>query len=58
MATSSFHEIVVLDDDMADRIIESMKTANDIPFGKPTGFFREATEEDYIRFAEASKRKK
>jgi hypothetical protein len=58
MATSSFGQIVVLDDDMADRIIESNKTANDYPFGQPTGFFQQATEEDYIRLAEASKRKK
>jgi hypothetical protein len=38
VATSSFGQIVVLDDDMADRIIESNKTANDYPFGEPTGF--------------------
>lgn len=46
MATSSFGQIVVLDDDMADRIIESNKTANDYPFGEPTGFFKQATEDD------------
>ncbi|MDR1015420.1 MAG: hypothetical protein LBL86_10665 [Coriobacteriales bacterium] len=37
MATASFGQIVVLDDDMADRIIESNKTANDRPFGGPAG---------------------
>ena len=58
MATSSIGQIVVLDDDMADRLIESMRTANDKPFGQPTGLFKQATEEDYIRFAEALKQKK
>ena len=57
MATSSFGQIVVLDDDMADRIIESNKTANDHPFGQPTGLFKKATEEDYVLLAEASKSK-
>jgi hypothetical protein len=58
MATSSFGQIVVLDDDMADRIIESNKTTNDHPFGQGSPLFSEATEEDYRRFAEASNRKK
>ena len=49
MATSSFGQIVVLDDDMADRIIESNKTANDHPFGQPTGFFKHATDDDVRR---------
>jgi hypothetical protein len=37
---------------MADRIIESNKTANDHPFGEKTGFFREATLEDSKRLVE------
>jgi hypothetical protein len=52
MATSSFGQIVVLDDDMADRIIESNETANDYPFGQQTGFFKHATEEDTRRLVE------
>jgi hypothetical protein len=58
VATSSFGQIVVLDDDMADRIIESNKTANDYPFGQKTGFFREATDEEIKRWAELSKKAK
>jgi hypothetical protein len=57
MATSSFGQIVVLDDDMADRIIESNKTANDHPFGEPTGFFKHGTEEDARRFVERMKKR-
>jgi hypothetical protein len=57
MATSSFGQIVVLDDDMADRIIESNKTANDHPFGQGSPLFSEVTEEDYRHFAEASNRR-
>lgn len=53
MATSSIGQIVVLDNDMADRMIESMKTANDKPFGRPTGLFKHATEEDTRRLLEA-----
>jgi hypothetical protein len=56
MATSSFGQIVVLDDDMADRIIESNKTANDHPFGQPTGFFKHGTEEDARRLMERMRR--
>jgi len=52
MATASFGQIVVLDDDMADRIIESSKTANDHPFGEPTGLFKEATKEDIEKIFE------
>jgi hypothetical protein len=52
VATSSIGQIVVLDDDMADRIIESTKTANDRPFGEPTGFFKQATREDTKRLVE------
>jgi hypothetical protein len=51
MATSSFGQIVVLDDDMADRIIESNKTANDYPFGQGSDLFKEATETDIRRMA-------
>ena len=58
MATSSFGQIVVLDDKMADRIIESNKTANDQPFGDPTGFFKQATDEDIRRLAEKINRGK
>jgi hypothetical protein len=57
VATSSIGQIVVLDDEMADRMIESMETANDKPFGQPTGLFKHATEDDYIRLAAASKKK-
>jgi HEPN domain-containing protein len=56
VATSSFGQIVVLDDDMADRIIESNKTANDYPFGEPTGFFKHGTKEDAKRLVERMKR--
>jgi hypothetical protein len=56
MATSSFGQIVVLDDDMADRIIESNKTANDCPFGQGSPLFKEATDEDIERFIERMKR--
>jgi hypothetical protein len=58
MATSSFGQIVVLDDDMADRIIESNKTANDCPFGQGSSLFREATKEEISRWAELSKKAK
>jgi hypothetical protein len=58
MATSSFGQIVVLDDDMADRIIESNKTANDHPFGQGSPLFREATKEEVSRWVELSKRAK
>jgi hypothetical protein len=51
MATASFGQIVVLDDDMADRIIESNKTANDFPFGQGSDLFEEATEADIRRMA-------
>lgn len=53
MATSSIGQIVVLDDEMADRMIESMKTANDRPFGQSTGFFKHGTEEDAKRLMES-----
>jgi hypothetical protein len=56
VATSSFGQIVVLDDDMADRIIESNKTANDHPFGEPTGFFHQATEEETKKLVERMRR--
>jgi hypothetical protein len=56
MATSSFGQIVVLDDDMADRIIESNKTANNHPFGQGSGLFKEATEEDTRKILESWKR--
>ena len=52
MATASFGQIVVLDDDMADRIIESNKTANDFPFGQGSDLFKEATPEDTRRLVE------
>ncbi|MDR1185458.1 MAG: hypothetical protein LBK67_11780 [Coriobacteriales bacterium] len=58
MATSSFGQIVVLDDDMADRIIESNKTANDKPFGKGSDLFRPATKEETERWVKALNRKK
>ncbi|MDR1183316.1 MAG: hypothetical protein LBK67_00795 [Coriobacteriales bacterium] len=53
MATSSFGQIVVLDDDMADRIIESNKTANDYPFGQGSPLFRRATKKDVQRIIES-----
>jgi hypothetical protein len=53
VATSSIGQIVVLDDDMADRMIESMETANDRPFGQPTGLFKHGTEEDARRLMES-----
>ena len=53
MATSSIGQIVVLDNEMADRMIESMETADDRPFGQPTGFFRGATEEETRRWIKA-----
>jgi hypothetical protein len=56
MATSSFGQIVVLDDDMADRIIESNKTANDHPFGQGSPLFKEATKEDTERLLERMRR--
>jgi hypothetical protein len=56
MATASFGQIVVLDDDKADRIIESNKTANDRPFGQGSPLFKEATDEDIRRFIERMKR--
>lgn len=56
MATSSIGQIVVLDDEMADRMIESMKTANDKPFGQPTGFFKHADEEDVKEILEVWRR--
>jgi hypothetical protein len=56
MATSSFGQIVVLDDDMADRIIESNKTVNDHPFGQGSALFKEATEEDTRKILESWKR--
>jgi hypothetical protein len=52
VATSSIGQIVVLDNDMADRIIESTKTANDRPFGQPTGLFKHGTKEDAQRIME------
>jgi hypothetical protein len=52
MATASFFEIVKLDDDMADRIIESNKTANDRPFGQGSPLFKEGTREDAERILE------
>jgi hypothetical protein len=50
MATASFGQIVVLDDDMAERIIESNKTANDFPFGQGSSLFREVTDEEVVRW--------
>jgi hypothetical protein len=58
MATSSFGQIVVLDDDMADRIIQSMETASDRSFGQPTGFFKQATDEDTKRLVDILNREK
>ncbi|MDR2108708.1 MAG: hypothetical protein LBP28_04530 [Coriobacteriales bacterium] len=58
MATSSIGQIVVLDDDMADRMIESMQTANDRPFGQPTGMFEVASDDDVKRWIAALERKK
>jgi hypothetical protein len=57
MATASFGQIVVLDDDMADRIIESNKTANDRPFGRGSDLFRPATKEETERMVKALSRK-
>ena len=57
MATSSIGQIVVLDNEMAERMIESMESANDRPFGQPTGFFREATEEETKQWIQALSRK-
>jgi hypothetical protein len=56
VATASIGQIVHLDDDMADRIIESLKTANDRPFGQGSKTIRPATDEDMKRIAEATKR--
>jgi len=53
MATSSIGQIVVLDDEMADRIIESLETVDNRPFGQPTGFFREATEDETKQWIQA-----
>jgi hypothetical protein len=53
MATASFGQIAVLDDDMANRIIESNKTANDFPFGQGSDLFREATPEETERWMKA-----
>ncbi|MDR1014087.1 MAG: hypothetical protein LBL86_03800 [Coriobacteriales bacterium] len=53
MATSSFGQIVVLDDDMADRIIESNRTANTLSFGKGSDLFRPATKEETERIVVA-----
>jgi hypothetical protein len=50
MATSSIGQIVVLGDAMADRIIESTTTAQDRPFGKRSGFFSGASDEDVKRW--------
>jgi hypothetical protein len=58
VATSSFGQIVVLDDDMADRIIESSKTADNHPFGQGSSLFREATSEETSRWIKALSRKK
>jgi hypothetical protein len=52
VATSSIGQIVVLDDEMADRMIESMKTANDKPFGQPTGQFGHPSEEEIKQMVE------
>jgi hypothetical protein len=43
---------------MADRIIESNKTANDRPFGQGSPLFREATKEEVSRWIELSKKAK
>jgi predicted nucleic acid-binding protein len=41
VATSSFGQIVTLDDDMTDCIIESNETANDRPFGQGSALAKE-----------------
>jgi hypothetical protein len=41
---------------MADRIIESNKTANDRPFGQGSPLFKEATKEDTKKLVERIRR--